>query len=72
MLNNKKIVIIGGTTGLGFAAAKAFIKNGAKTIIVGRNPESCITAELSLGENAKVQIGDATHPETAKKDIEMC
>lgn len=72
MLNNKKIVIIGGTTGLGFAAAKAFIKNGAKTIIVGRNPESCITAELSLGENAKVQIGDATHPETAKKAIEMC
>jgi len=72
MLNNKKIVIIGGTTGLGFAAAKAFIKNGAKTIIVGRNPESCITAEMSLGENAKVQIGDATHPETAKKAIEMC
>ena len=41
MLKNKKIVVIGGTTGLGFSAAKAFIKNGAKVVVVGRNPENC-------------------------------
>ncbi|MEY4538954.1 MAG: short-chain dehydrogenase/reductase, partial [Bacteroidota bacterium] len=44
-LTSKKIVIIGGTTGLGLSAAKAFIENGARVIVVGRNLESCQQAE---------------------------
>ncbi|MCP9769617.1 SDR family oxidoreductase [Lacihabitans sp. LS3-19] len=72
MLNDKKIVIIGGTTGLGFSAAKAFVKNGAKVIVVGRNPESCLSAELALGESVRAINGDATDPKTASDAIETC
>ena len=72
MLENKAIVIIGGTTGLGFSAAKAFTKAGAKVILVGRNPESCLSVEIILGEHGKALCGDATDPNTAKKAIELC
>ena len=72
MLANKKIVIIGGTTGLGFSAAKSFVKNGAKVVVVGRNPESCLSTEITLGENVRAIIGDASNPKTAIKAIETC
>ena len=71
MLRNKKIVIIGGTTGLGLSAAKAFVKSGAKVIVVGRNPESCVAAEIELGENACAMSGDAANPDTATKAIDL-
>lgn len=71
MLRNKKIVIIGGTTGLGLSAAKAFVKSGAKVVVVGRNPESCVAAEIELGENARAMSGDATNPDTATKAIDL-
>lgn len=71
LLENKKIVIIGGTTGLGLSAAKAFIENGAKVLVVGRNPESCVAAEMELGENARAMSGDAANEKTATKAIEL-
>ncbi|MFP5439573.1 MAG: SDR family oxidoreductase [Bacteroidia bacterium] len=36
-LENKNVVITGGTTGIGFATAKAFINAGANVLITGRN-----------------------------------
>ncbi len=71
MLKNKKIVIIGGTTGLGLSAAKAFIENGAKVLVVGRSPESCVAAEIELGENGRAMQGDATNPATTIKAIDL-
>jgi NAD(P)-dependent dehydrogenase (short-subunit alcohol dehydrogenase family) len=44
-LNGKSLVVIGGTTGLGLSAARAFVKEGAQVIIVGRNPENAKTAQ---------------------------
>ncbi|WP_255763386.1 SDR family NAD(P)-dependent oxidoreductase [Fulvivirga maritima] len=37
---NKNVVITGGSTGIGYATAKAFIDNGAKVFITGRNEEN--------------------------------
>ncbi|MCF2491785.1 SDR family NAD(P)-dependent oxidoreductase [Dyadobacter chenhuakuii] len=71
-LANKSIVIIGGTTGLGFSAAKAFVRNGANVVVVGRNPENCLVAELHLGNTARAKQGDATHPQTALDAIQLC
>ncbi len=71
MLKDKKIVVIGGTTGLGLSASKAFVKNGAKVVVVGRNPESCVAAEIELGDNAIAMSGDAANPGTATRAIEM-
>lgn len=72
MLKSKAIVIIGGTTGMGFSAAKAFVKEGAKVILVGRNTESCTTAKEVFKNNAEILNADATNPETAINAIDLC
>ncbi len=72
MLDHKCIVIIGGTTGLGLSAARAFVRNGARVVVVGRNPDSGRTASADLGRDALVLEGDAADPQTAAKAIERC
>lgn len=71
-LSGKNIVIIGGTTGLGLSAAKAFIESGAHVIVVGRNQESVTEAQHLLGSNAEALVGDAVQPATAIHAIETC
>lgn len=71
-LQEKSIVVIGGTTGIGLSAAHAFINHGANVVVVGRNPESADKAILGLGENAVAISGDASLPDTAVKAIEAC
>ncbi len=68
-LHGKVIVIIGGTTGLGLSAAKAFIAADARVVVVGRSPDSVAGAEVALGEKALAFAGDATHAETAERAI---
>lgn len=72
MLANKNIVIIGGTTGIGLSAAKAFIANGAKVIVVGRNADSAEAAKKELGKNAMALSADAAHENTAIQAIDIC
>jgi NAD(P)-dependent dehydrogenase (short-subunit alcohol dehydrogenase family) len=71
-LNNKAIVIIGGTTGIGLSAAAAFIQKGAKVIVVGRNIESVAAAQTILGNSAVAISGDATQPGTADHAVALC
>ncbi len=71
MLQHKNIVIIGGTTGIGLSAAKAFVDARATVVLVGRNPESCQKAKELLGDMASVLVADATDPATAIKAIEL-
>lgn len=70
-LENKSFVIIGGTTGIGLSAAKAFIRHGANVVAIGRNQASVESASVQL-ETALVQTGDATQPETAMLAIDNC
>ncbi|MES2882670.1 MAG: SDR family oxidoreductase [Bacteroidota bacterium] len=72
MLENKNIVILGGTTGLGLSAAKAFIENGAKVVVVGRSEESVSEAKNILGSDAIAISGDATNTDTAINAINTC
>ena len=71
-LTDKKIVVVGGTTGMGLSAAQAFVQNGAQVVVVGRNPESGKAAEEQLGPAAVAVAADATHPQTAKEAIALC
>ncbi|KAA0988918.1 SDR family NAD(P)-dependent oxidoreductase [Dyadobacter aurulentus] len=71
-LQNKKIVIIGGTTGLGLAAALEFVNEGAQVVVVGRDKENCEKAQAALNEKGIGYQGDATQPETAEGAIRLC
>jgi NAD(P)-dependent dehydrogenase (short-subunit alcohol dehydrogenase family) len=71
-LEEKRIVIIGGTTGMGISAAAAFIREGARVLVVGRNPESVAVAQTTLGKAAVAMAGDAAHEHTAQQAIERC
>lgn len=71
-LENKRIVIIGGTTGIGRSAALAFVAEGAKVVVVGRNEESVQKSKAELKENGIAITGDASHADTAKRAIEIC
>ena len=71
ILEDKVIVIVGGTTGLGLAAAKACVEAGGKVIVVGRNPQNAEAADQSLGDGGTALVGDATYPETAPKAIRV-
>jgi NAD(P)-dependent dehydrogenase (short-subunit alcohol dehydrogenase family) len=71
-LQDKKIVIIGGTAGIGLSAALAFIKEGARVVAVGREEDSKNIAKDQLGKNARVIGGDAMLPSTAPEAIETC
>src|SRR5881394_867563 len=71
-LENKNIVIIGGTTGIGLSAAKAFIEQGAKVIVAGRNEENVDQARTELGKNGQAVKADARKVETAVNAIDLC
>lgn len=70
MLENKVIVVIGGTSGIGLSASKAFVEAGAKVIAVGRNEQKCEETQQILGEQGFAMSGDATHESTAENAIE--
>ena len=69
-LPNKVLVVVGGTTGIGLSAAKAFVEEGAKVVLVGRNAENVKTAQKVFGKSAQAMAGDATEPKTAAKAIQ--
>lgn len=71
-LLHKAIVVIGGTTGLGLSAARAFVREGAQVVVVGRKPESCTEAQQLLGSQATTLSADATHADTAPRAIALC
>jgi len=64
-LAGKSIVVIGGTSGLGLSAARAFVREGARVVIVGRDPAKVRAARKELGLKVAGLAGDATNPDTA-------
>ena len=71
-LQNRVVVVIGGTTGLGLSGAAACASAGAKVVVVGRNPESSVSALEQLPKgHAQALVGDATDPGTAAKAIDL-
>lgn len=55
----KKVLVTGGNSGMGFEAAKEFIREGAEVFITGRNQETLAAAQKELGPNSKSAVSDS-------------
>ena len=58
-LDGKVAVITGGTTGIGLATAKLFVREGAYVFITGRRQETLDEAVKQIGRNVTGVRGDA-------------
>lgn len=73
----KKAIITGGSSGIGFAAAKELAGQGARVIITGRNPEKLEQAAEKLGRDRVLPVNgsvtDMAHldflAETVRKEF---
>ena len=69
LLENKVIIITGGSSGMGLGMAKEFVKQGAKVVITGRDAERLETAKneiLTFGssiETFQMDVREVEHVE---------
>lgn len=65
-LTDRVFVVTGGSDGLGLAGATALIEEGARVVIVARDPERLAAARTALGDAAaRTVVGDLRDPDTA-------
>ena len=66
-LKGKNTLITGGTTGIGIETARAFLNEGARVAITGRDPKTLDAAREELGKNTLVIPSDAGDVSGQKK-----
>ncbi|MFI9779724.1 SDR family oxidoreductase [Streptomyces sp. NPDC051956] len=69
-LKDRVYVVTGATRGLGNAAARELVADGAKVIITGRDEKRVAEAAEALGENAVGVAADNADPDVARRLIE--
>ena len=70
MLQDKKVVIIGGSSGIGFESAKQVISEGAEVIIASRSEGKLQNALEQLGDNAMAFTLDTTQEQQVQSFFE--
>jgi NAD(P)-dependent dehydrogenase (short-subunit alcohol dehydrogenase family) len=66
------IVVIGGTTGMGLAAAKSFVDAGARVLVTGRDTAHAEEAVRLIGTGSMYLVADALQEGSAEEAIEQC
>jgi len=69
-VRDRGYLIVGGTAGLGLAAAAVLAADGARVAIAGRNPERAEKAAASIGTGVSVITGDVTDERAAQRIAE--
>lgn len=59
MFKNQKIVVVGGSSGIGYAVAQKALNAGANVVIASRTPEKLNAAAKQLGERVQTEAVDA-------------
>lgn len=70
---DKTVLVTGGTSGIGFAAARAFAGEGARLALVGRRPDALAAARTALGGDVltiEADVGRVADVERALDEIE--
>jgi len=62
---DKTVLVTGGSSGIGLAAAKAYAAEGARVIITGRDANTLAQAAATLGPDALALANDAGSPTAA-------
>ena len=76
-LQDKNVVVSGSSTGIGLAIAEAFLNEGARVQISGRNPDNLDKALETLGDKHGAEridrfCGDLTSPEAVNEALTQC
>jgi len=69
LLEGKRALVTGGTTGLGLAIAERFLREGAQVVITGRDRDLGGRAERSLGASARFIVADAADPDAVASSV---
>ncbi len=59
-LSNKTVLVVGGTSGMGYAVAQQALAAGARVMVASRSAEKVANAVAKLGGNASGIVVDAT------------
>lgn len=70
-LQDRCLVVVGGTSGLGLSAVRACVREGARVVAVGRDAQKCSALAAELGPVVRTHAADATDPDTAPTAIRM-
>ncbi len=62
-LKGKTVVVVGGSSGIGYAVAEAAISEGARVVIASSNAENVAAAAARLGSGAEGRPLDARNPD---------
>lgn len=68
-LANKVALITGGNSGIGLATARAFVAEGARVAITGRNKETLDQAAKELGDKVLAITADTTRVEDLERAV---
>jgi NAD(P)-dependent dehydrogenase (short-subunit alcohol dehydrogenase family) len=69
-LSGKSVVIVGGSSGIGYGVAEALLQAGAEVTIVGRSAEKLEAARKSLGGRVNAIAADVTNEDQVRQIFE--
>ncbi len=65
----EEVVVLGGTAGIGFGIAEAYVRRGASVAVVSRSTERAKEAATELGERGRAITADVSQPDSLEADL---